>query len=337
MRFRTKFEIEPFQPHRLMQNPHTQTVMGNLLRSQQGVDFRRERILTPDGDFLDLDFADVAGATWDDLGEKTPIALFLHGLEGNARSGPAQEIYRYLSNRGVRCVGMNMRSCSGELNRTPKLYHAGMTEDLAFVLGWLQDRFPDVPRGIVAISLGSNIMLKYLGEQGTTAQDMLAAAVAISPPFDLLAGSYVMAGTRTGKLYTQRMLGPLKDKVRGLAPLIDNKVDISQLDEVNDFRKFDDLYTAPLHGFQGADDYYVRSSSQNFIADIRLPTLILRAVDDPFFDSTDIPYQIIEQNPNLYGGFPAHGGHVGFVEGVLPGQYTYWAERQAARFLAVMI
>lgn len=336
MRFRARIDIEPFTPHRLMQNPHTQTVMGNVLRNRGGIHFRRERVFTPDGDFLDLDFADVPGATWSTLGDTKPIVLFLHGLEGNARSGPAQEIYRYLSRRGVRCVGMNMRSCSGELNWTPRLYHAGMTEDLAFVHNWLDERFPDVPKGIVAISLGGNILLKYLGENGDALTARLAAAVAISPPFDLLAGSYVMA-QGAGTIYTTRMLNPLKEKVRGLADLVGDLVDVSRLDEVKDFRAFDDLYTAPLHGFDGADDYYRRTSSQNFIGDIRVPTLILRAVDDPFFAPNDIPHAVVEQNPALYGGFPLHGGHVGFVEGALPGQYSYWAERQAARFLAVML
>jgi predicted alpha/beta-fold hydrolase len=320
----------------LMRSPHTQTVMGSLLRSKNGIDFRRERVDTPDGDFLDIDFADVKGATWDQLGDTKPIVLFLHGLEGNARSGPAQEIYRYLARRGVRCVGMNMRSCSGELNRTPTMYHAGKTDDLGFIHDWLSERYSDVPIGIVAISLGANILLKYLGEQGECLTDRLAAAVAISPPFDLLAGAAVMA-SGAGALYTRRMLDPLKAKVKGHADLLDGLVDLEPLDSTNDFYTFDDLYTAPLHGFEDAKDYYVTSSSQNFIDDIRVPTLILRSVDDPFFDPNDIPYKRVEDNPFLFGGFPLHGGHVGFIEGALPGRYTYWAERQAARFLAVMI
>lgn len=336
MRTYTKIEIEPFEPHPMMRNAHLQTAVGNTARQKSGIHFRRERIDTPDGDFLDLDFADVENATWEQLGDDTPIVMMLHGLEGNARSGPAHEIYRYLSRRGVRCLGMNMRSCSGEMNRTARLYHAGETEDLGFVHNWLLKRFPNTPIGFVAISLGANILLKYLGEQGSALHNKLVAAVAISPPFDLLTGADVLE-SRMGKLYTQQMLNPLKLKAKAMSPLIQHKVDLTGLDEMTTFRQFDNQINAPLHGFANATEYYIRTSSKHFLPYIEVPTLILRAIDDPFFDPNDIPYEVIESNPNLYGGFPEHGGHVGFIEGVIPGQYTYWAERQSARFLALVV
>ncbi|MEL6272132.1 MAG: alpha/beta fold hydrolase [Chloroflexota bacterium] len=335
MRLHTHIEIEPFKPHPLLRNPHSQTVAGSQVRKLSGITFRRERIDLPDGDFVDIDFADVENATWEQLGAHKPIVMMIHGLEGNARSGPAQEIYRTLSRQGVRCVGMNLRSCSGELNRTGTLYHAGATADIAYVHELLLERYPDVPIGLVGISLGANMLLKYIGENGATMREKAVAAVAISPPFDMMKGAVVM-DSRLGRLYTQTMLRPLKEKVRGLAPLLEDKVDLSLLDSANTFSEFDDLFTAPLHGFDGADDYYTRSSSQNFLPDIQIPTLLLRAVDDPFFDPTDIPHDIVQRNPYLYGGFPQHGGHVGFIEG-LPGNYRYWAERQAARFLARVV
>lgn len=336
MRVHTRIEVEPFNPHPMLRNPHVQTVMGNTVRKREGVSFRRERLFTPDGDFIDLDFADVENATWEQLGDDKPIVMMIHGLEGNARSGPAQEIYRYLSRRGVRCLGMNLRSCSGELNRTARLYHAGETSDITFVHQWLENRFPNTPIGIVAISLGANMLLKYLGENGRDLTNRLVAAVAISPPFDLVAGSKVLA-SGAGVMYTRKMLGPLKAKAQALRPLIEDKVDMSLLDTANNFYDFDDAFTAPLHGFADAHDYYSTTSSKHFLADIRVPTLILRAVDDPFFDPDDIPYDIVKQNPFLYAGFPQHGGHVGFIEGAIPGQYSYWAERQAARFLSLMV
>lgn len=336
MRVHTHIEIDPFQPHPLLRNPHTQTILGTRVRQQNGVTFRRERVELPDGDFIDLDFADVENVTWKQLGNATPIVVMIHGLEGNARSGPAHEIYRYLSHRGVRCVGMNLRSCSGELNRTPRLYHAGATDDIAHVHRWLEDRFPDVPIGFVGISLGANMLLKYLGENGNALQDRVLAAVAISPPFDLLKGNDVMT-QGAGLLYARYMLRSLKEKVRGLAPLLEDKVDVSLLDETNNFYDFDDKFTAPIHGFSGAEEYYRTQSSKNFIDGIRVPTLLLRAQDDPFFDPDDIPHNIVDENTFLYGGFPEKGGHVGFIEGALPGQYTYWAERQAARFLALVV
>ncbi|MEM6283115.1 MAG: alpha/beta fold hydrolase [Chloroflexota bacterium] len=335
MRLHTHIEIEPFNPHPLLRNPHAQTVAGSQVRKMTGITFRRERIDLPDGDFIDLDFAEVENATWAELGNFRPIVMMIHGLEGNARSGPAQEIYRTLSQQGVRCVGMNLRSCSGELNRTATLYHAGATSDVSYVHTLLHKRYPDVPIGFVGISLGANILLKYLGENGAAMREKAVAAVAISPPFDMMKGAVVM-DSRLGRLYTQTMLRPLKEKARGLAHLLEDKVDLSKLDGANTFHEFDDLFTAPLHGFDGADDYYTRSSSQNFLPDIQIPTLLLRAVDDPFFDPTDIPHDAVAHNPHLYGGFPQHGGHVGFVEG-LPGNYSFWAERQAARFLARVV
>jgi len=335
MRSHTKIEIEPFEPNPLLQNTHIQTVLGATVREQSGIEFRRERIELPDGDFVDLDFADPEGATWAELGNHKPIAMFIHGLEGNARSGPACQIYRDLSRRGVRCLGMNLRSCSGEINRTARLYHAGATEDVAFVHKWLEKRFPGIPIGFIGVSLGGNILLKYLGENGEQLAGRVAAAVAISPPFDLLAGSYVMA-QGVGKLYTQRLLAPLKEKVRGIAPLVKDIVDLDRLDDVSDFRTFDDLYTAKLHGFDGVDHYYESQSSQNFLEGIRVPTLLLRAQDDPFFDPADLPRRIVARNPYLYASFPAHGGHVGFVEGT-PGNYGFWAERQTTRFLALVV
>lgn len=336
MRLHTKIEIEPFHPHPLLRNPHTQTVLGARARPQTGIVFRRERVELPDGDFIDLDFADVEGATWAELGAHKPIALMIHGLEGNARSGPAYGIYRYLSQRGVRCLGMNLRSCSGELNRTARLYHAGETEDIAYIHRWLEQKFPGVPLGLVSISLGANMMLKYLGEQGSALVGRVAGAVAISPPFDLVKGAAVMK-EGAGLFYTRYLLQSLKEKVRAHADKLDGKVDLSLLDESNNFELFDDRFTAPLHGFRDVYDYYSSTSSKNFIGDIKVPTLLLRAIDDPFFDRTDIPYSTVDTVPNLHGGFPRHGGHVGFIEGVVPGRYDFWAERQAARFLALVI
>lgn len=276
MRTHTKIEIEPFRPHWTLRNPHVQTVLGTSARQTGGITFRRERLDLPDGDFIDLDFADPAGATWNQLGPDTPIVVMIHGLEGNARSGPAYQIYHDLSARGVRCVGMNLRSCSGELNRTARLYHAGATDDIAHVHQWLEDRFPHTPVGFIGISLGGNMLLKYLGENGEALAGRATGAVTISPPFDLLAGSYVM-NSGLGLLYTRYLLTPLKQKVRGLAPLIQDKVDLDALDDVDDFREFDDKYTAPLHGFDGADHYYSSQSSKNFIDGIRVPTLLHRA------------------------------------------------------------
>ncbi|MFZ4814737.1 MAG: YheT family hydrolase [Phototrophicaceae bacterium] len=336
MRLNTHIEFEPFIPNLLLRNPHIQTVVGASARATTGITFRRERIDTPDGDFVDLDFADVQGATWAQLGEDKPIVLFLHGMEGNARSGAAHEIYRYLSRRGVRCVGLNLRSCSGELNRTPRSYHAGFTEDLALVHNLLLDRYPNTPIGLVGISLGANILLKYLGEGGESLVNRTLASVAISPPFDLQRAQQ-MLDNGLQRAYVQRFLYTLTAKITAQTDMLKDLVDVPQARKIRTMLAFDNLYTARLHGFKDAADYYAHSSCGQFLGAIRVPTLILRAVDDPFFDPADIPYGIIEHNPALTGVFPQYGGHVGFVEGTALTGFDYWAERQASRYLALMV
>jgi len=325
------FQLEPFTPARGLRNPHLQSILANGLRPKNGVNFRRQRLDTPDGDFVDLDFADVPGASWAELGDDAPIVLLLHGLEGSAQRGYAHETYKQLAQRGVRSVGLNFRSCSGEMNRTAYLYHAGATQDVALVVDWLNVQFPSVGKGMIGFSLGANVMLKYLGENGTGLDSRVRTAVAVSPPFDMVAGSQVFSHG-TGKLYARLFLRSLKEKTRAHASLIDNKIDIERVLKAQTVEEFDDALTAPLHGFDGVMDYYRQSRSGNFLPDIQVPTLLLRSLDDPFF-ADDVEWVINANNANLITGFTQHGGHVGFMEGFTSRQF--WAERQAARFLAL--
>jgi uncharacterized protein len=322
--------LEPFRPAAGWANPHAQTVLANLARSRQGVRFRRRRLATPDGDFVDLDFASVPALP---LPEGTPLILALHGLEGSARRGYICELYRQLARCGLRAVGLNFRSCSGELNRRPRLYNAGATADVAFVLDWLARRYPQVPLGAVGFSLGANVLLKYLGEAG--AGGRVSAAVAVSPPFDLAASARIFE-TGVGALYARHFLRSLQRKARGLAPIIAPYADLPRALAARTLREFDDAVTAPLHGFRDAADYYARSSSVPFLPHVRVPTLLVRALDDPFFGQ-DIPWDVVRANPWLVTAVTSHGGHVGFVAGAPPGRLRFWAERQTARFLAVQL
>jgi predicted alpha/beta-fold hydrolase len=321
------FEPQPFRPSRLWLNPHAQTILANSLRSMNGVAYRRVRLDTPDGDFLDLDFVAVPGI---ELPPGAPLVLLLHGLEGNARRGYASEIYKQLARRGVRAVGLNFRSCSGELNRTGSLYHAGKTDDVAFVVHWLDQLFPTVAKGIVGFSLGANMLLKYLGEQG--ANTPIQAAAAVSPPFDLgrIARTFHLG---SGRPYAARFMKSLRAKALNHAHLNGSNIDIRRVINAKTMADFDDAVTAPLHGFRDADDYYARNSSGPFLPGIRVPTLIIRALDDPFFGS-DVPHMALAANDKLLPLLEPHGGHVAFAEGLWPRRFRYWAERQAARFLA---
>jgi hypothetical protein len=323
----TNFQLEPFHPARGIANCHIQTVAGRYGRRPDGIIFHRWRIDTADGDFLDLDFPEVAGFLPE---ENAPLVIVLHGLEGSSRSGYAYETYRQLAQRGIRSVGMNYRSCSGVINRTAHSYHAGFTEDLDFVVGQLQRWFPGLPLAAVGFSLGANILLKYVGEQGDGVK--LQTAVAISPPF-ALERSTQNVGSSFTQLYLRYFMRALREKVQARATLLDGRVDIERALAAQTFRELDEALTVPLYGFADLADYYERCSSGRYLPHIQIPTLIIRSLDDPLFDPTDVPHQALAANPFLHAAITDYGGHVGFAEGQ-PRSLTWWAERQAARFLA---
>lgn len=326
-----KRAFRSFTPAWWLPGPHAQTIGARVLRSRRGVRLRRERLDTPDGDFLDLDFAEVAGV---DSGT-APMVLVLHGLEGSADSKYALETYRALARTGVASVGLNFRSCGGEINRAPRLYHSGETGDLALVLDHLGDRFPRRALGAVGFSLGGNVLLKYLGEQGRRAQGRLGAAVAISVPFDLSAGAdYLERGF--ARVYRRRLVRQLQGKIAAKRAMLDGLIDLGRARAARTFREFDDAATAPLHGFTGVEDYYRRSSSARFLGEVAVPTLLIHSRDDPFLPPDAVPDAATRANPHLTAAFTERGGHVGFVAGSI-GAPVFWAEQVAAEFLAARL
>lgn len=327
------FTLEPFRPARGLTGAHRQTIVSNIARSRSGISFQRTYVDTPDGDQLALDFPDVEGEAWGDLEASAPIILLLHGLEGSARRGYACESYRQLLRQGLRPVGLNFRSCGGEMNNSWRMYNAGESGDVATVLAYLAERFPGVPLGLLGFSLGGNILLKLLGE-GRELPSSLRAGVAISPPFDMNLGIHNLT-QGIGKLYGNRFLTTLRQKVRHKRPLLEGRIDVAAALKAQTLYEFDDKATAPLYGYAGAEDYYTQCSSKNFLPHITLPTLLLRALDDPFMAARGVPEALIRQNRVLSAGITAQGGHVGFAEGGWPWLSHFWAERQAARFLAV--
>lgn len=329
------FTPQPFDPPPFLRNPHIQTVLASRLRRSDQLSFRRVRIDTPDGDFLDLDFADVPQYSWAELGDTAPILLVLHGLEGTARRGYACDMYQLAARAGLRPVGLNFRSCGGEMNRTSQLYHLGATGDVAFVHGWLETEFPNVPIMLCGVSLGGNILLKYLGENGEALQGRAVAASAVSPPFDATGKQALREGL--AHLYELYLLRSLNSKVRQKIDIIEQtNADPHKALTATHLPQFDDAITAPLHGFANADDYYEKCSSINFLADIRVPTFITRSLDDPFFNP-DTPFEIIAANPYLTGHFPAYGGHVGFMKSISRQPHNNWAAVQSVAFLSTML
>lgn len=319
------FSIAPFEPAWWLPGAHLQTLGARALRSRIKVPWQRERLDLPDGDFVDLDFAyEIPRAE-----EARPLVLVLHGLEGSARSGYARTLYRLLRRVDIDSVGLNFRTCSGEMNRLPRAYHSGETDDLRYVLARLAERYPDRPLGAVGISVGGNVLLKYLGETGSDTP--LTTAVAISVPFELAAGSEYLSRP-AAKLYLFHLLGSLRRKLAAKRDAMPQGLDVAAGLRARTFREFDDAITAPLHGFADALDYYERCSSARYLEGIARPTLILHSIDDPFLPSRFVPREIIRRHPYLIDGIVARGGHIGFTTG-RPGNVEFWAETQATRFL----
>jgi len=322
--------IPPFRPAWWLRGAHAQTIGGRLLRPRRVAALRRERIDTPDGDFLDLDWA-VAS----DGGDR-PLVVLLHGLEGSARSGYAVELYRQLHRVGLDAVGLNFRSCSGEPNRRPRLYHSGETGDLEHLLEMLRARFPQRPLAAVGVSLGGNVLLVHLGRRGDDTP--LAAAAVISVPFDLAAGSVALDRPVGRHIYLRVLLRSMQAKARArAAELAAAGADIPRALAARGFAEFDDALTAPIHGFSGVDDYYGTCSSGRWLPGVRRPTALLHALDDPFMPADAVAHDAIAANPHLVPAIQSHGGHVGFIEGAVPLRPRFWAEREAARFLAAVV
>jgi len=295
-----------------------------VARRQRLGGVRRERFDTPDGDFVDVDwFGGAPGA---------PLLLVLHGLEGSIRSHYIGGLFRLAAARGWRSAVMYFRSCSGELNRLPRFYHSGETGDFDHVLRVLAEREPAPRVGAVGISIGGNVLLKWLGEQGEAAPKALAGAVAISVPFDLAACARLMDQGLQKSLYTASFMRSFRQKTRAKARVHPGFVDVQAALRAQTFAAYDRAVTAPLHGFADEEDYWRRSSSGPYLARVRRPTLLINALDDPFIPPTSLP-DPRGLPPAVRAEFVPHGGHVGFVEG-RPWRATSWAERRALDFLA---
>lgn len=304
---------------------HLQTLGGKYLRPVPALSLTRERWETPDGDFLDLDFGP-------DSDPSQPLVLILHGLEGFSRRPYVLHAMGVLAEGGISSVALNFRGCSGEPNRLPRLYHSGDTEDPRWVLTRLRHRRPDRPLGALGFSLGGNVLLKLLGEAEDGGSNGVMAAATISVPFDLEAGVRHLEGTFPGRFYTDYFLKSLKAKIWAKEDLLAPILDLPAVLESRSLRAFDELATGPLHGFSGAAEYYARSSSHQFLPGIRVPTLLVQSQNDPFLPKRAIPWEAFSANPHLRPLVSPGGGHVGFLEGRVPGRPRFWAEERVREF-----
>lgn len=320
------FASRPFRPAAWASGPHAQTLLARILRSASGPAYERERIEIPDGDFLDLDWAP-------EVDRSEPIVLVLHGLEGSANRGNVRGVCRELIARGVRPVVLNFRGCGGEPNRLPQFYHSGETGDPRYVLEQIRARYPSCRIGAIGFSLGGNVLLKLLGEDPRGGADLVQAAVAISVPYDLAAGSRLLEQSLMGRFYSAHFLRSLHAKVRSKETMLEPLLELDAVFSSRTIWEFDDRATAPLNGFEDAAHYYRVCSSSGFLAAIGVPTLLLHAEDDPFLPADSIPIQPLLENPQLSMVRHRRGGHVGFLEGP-PWAPRFWADEEAARYLA---
>lgn len=317
-----------FRPAWWLPGPHLPTIFGKVLRRVPPAHEQLERWATPDGDTVSV--ARVHAAN-----DHAPTLAILHGLEGGLHSTYAQAFLQLARSRGWGAALLIFRTCDGQVPAAPRMYHSGETGDADFFLRKLAAERPGRPLFGVGVSLGANVLLKWLGEQQDALPPELRAAAAVSTPFDLAAGSaYLERGF--SQLYVRHFVGQLKAKAaRALTRHPQLPVDRERLEASRSFWQFDDAFTAPVHGFAGADDYYARSSSLPFLDRVRLPSLLFSAVNDPFLPPSvlDRVRSVARNNKQLQPEFTATGGHVGWVSGS-PFAPTYHMEARVVSWMA---
>lgn len=315
----------PYRPSPWLTNPHLHTVWGRLFRRRPPLPYRRERWDTPDDDFVDLLRLPAAHPT-------APSFLLLHGLEGSERSHYIGGTLQLAAQRGWQANVLFFRSCGGTMNRQRRTYHSGETSDLDLVVRRLAAERAGAPVVLAGVSLGGNVLLKWLGEQGTAVQGLVAAATAVSVPFDLARSCrQIDTGSR---FYGRRFLRSLRLKALDKISRFPGLADPDAVRRASTLWEFDDAFTSVVHGFSDAADYYARSSSFGYLSMIRVPTLLLSATDDPFHPPevlVDVA-EVARSNSHLVPEFVAVGGHVGFVEGATPWRTSSYCERRAVEF-----
>lgn len=320
-------DMPPFQPPWWLKNAHLQTIFAKYLKSKQQVLTQSEILPLPDGDELQLNWLSLADPMAD-----APVVLLLHGLAGDINSHYIQTMLAECYRLRWPAVLMHFRGCNGQPNKLPRAYHSGDTADIAVAIDRIQCRYPARPLTAIGYSLGGNVLLKYIGEQAE--HSPLAAAVAVCPPLSLAACA-TRINQGSSKLYQHYLLARLKSstlaKLRQF-PSFPLPLTAAQVKTLRSIEQFDECYTAPIHGFLNAQDYYSKASGKAYLRHICIPTLIIHAKDDPFLSDEVIP-QIDELSPYIHYELTGGGGHVGFVYGS-PLHPRFWLTQRIPHFLA---
>ena len=302
---------------------HVQTIYTSLFIRVPPIDYRRERLELADGDFLDFD--------WIDGEAQAPVVVLFHGLEGSSSSVYARNLMRQVKARGWNGVVAHFRGTSGEDNRLPRAYFAGDSEEIERILRHVQARHPSQRIYAVGVSLGGNALLKWLGEQGEAALNLVSRAAGVSAPLDLAAAGHALDSGFNRRVYTARFLYTLKAKGLRKAALFPDLLDADAIRAASSFQEFDTLVTARLHGFVDAEDYWLRVSSKPWLKSIRVPTLVLNARNDPFLPAEALPGSA-EVSDAVTLEQPETGGHVAFPSGPFPGNPRWLPQRLLQHF-----
>ena len=309
-----------YRPPLYFRSGHLSTIYSGLFRRVNDLEQQRERLELPDGDFMDLDWS---------FAEKPSqkVAILLHGLEGNAQRPYITGSAKAFNEAGIDACAVNFRGCSGETNRLFRSYHSGATEDLDAVVRHILalEKYPEIY--IKGISLGGNMALKYVGEDREVPEEV-KAVIGISVPCDLHSSLLQLLSPKNYP-YALRFKNHLVAKLRPKLPLFRDRISESDIKNIKNLKDFDDIYTAPAHGFKDAMDYYERCSCRQFLPKVRTPSLIINATNDSFLGPECYPYPEARENGYIHLETPKFGGHVGFFAA----GNRYYSEKRAIKFL----
>jgi len=310
-----------YNPPFIYRNAHLQTMLPTLLRRVSSLMYKRLRIETPDDDFIDLDISE--------SGKSSSAVILCHGLEGSSDRHYMRGMARAFTAHGIDAICYNYRGCSGEMNRKLRMYNAGSTDDLDTVVSHVRENSGYRKLYLAGFSLGANLVLRYAGENGDALDPSIKGIVAVSAPCDLKS-SAVEIHRAPNYLYHKRFLIMLLAKMREKAkshPVL-SQIDLDSIKTLGDF---DNLLTAPIHGYRDAEDYWQRASCRPILHRITVPSLIMNALDDPIFGNDCYPFNEAEQSEYVFLETPARGGHVGFMRH--PRDHEYWHETRALEFI----
>jgi predicted alpha/beta-fold hydrolase len=301
-------------------NGHFQSIYPSLFRKIDADFYTRERIETPDRDFLDLDWS---------RNSNRRLIILSHGLEGHSRRPYVLGMAKTAINNNWDVLAWNFRSCSGESNKTLPTYHSGQTKDLHLVVEHaISHGYQEIC--LIGFSIGGNKTLLYLSRDAAIVPSEVTAAVTFSVPCDLRSSSKQLALAKN-KIYMKNFLVSFKDKLKEKKKAFPNDLDISDFGRIKTFYDFDSRYTAPLNGFASAEDYWYESSSGRYLDQLNTQTLLISALDDPFLSGQCYPYETAKANAKLDLETPRYGGHVGFMGFNKDG--VYWSEERAIHYL----